>query len=274
MNVWPDAEESHATVKVFLLENAAGKNEKEINEDGSLKVTAVNSKHDRYAVYFTDASKPMAVRIEVTSENGEKSNYYLVISKKTSEEEGKTLLEKLRSENALANQAAADAVREKIAAIGSVTLESKSAIEAARAAYDALTEEQKSLVENEEALFLAEAALNALQEAADKAAANQAAADAVREKIAAIGSVTLESKSAIEAARTAYDALTEEQKALVKNLDILMNAEKVFADLLKPIVPTIPPTGDATPLTLYAALATFSLLGLMVLLSKKEKHAE
>ena len=193
------------TVKVFLLENAAGKNEKEINEDGSLKVTAVNSKHDRYAVYFTDASKPMAVRIEVTSENGEKSNYYLVISKKTSEEEGKTLLEKLRSENALANQAAADAVREKIAAIGSVTLESKSAIEAARAA---------------------------------------------------------------------YDALTEEQKALVKNLDILMNAEKVFADLLKPIVPTIPPTGDATPLTLYAALATFSLLGLMVLLSKKEKHAE
>ena len=50
-----------------------------------------------------------------------------------------------------------------IDAIGEVTLESEEAIEAARAAYDALTDAQKELVENYEDLVAAEAALDALK---------------------------------------------------------------------------------------------------------------
>ncbi|MGM9567248.1 MAG: S-layer homology domain-containing protein [Clostridia bacterium] len=57
------------------------------------------------------------------------------------------------------------------------------------------------------------------------------AGKAVEKQIAAIGEVTLESKGAIEAARSAYDALTEEQKGFVENLDTLIAAEKAYADL-------------------------------------------
>ena len=49
--------------------------------------------------------------------------------------------------------------------------------------------------------------------------------------ISAIGTVTAESKSAIEEARAAYDALTDEQKALVENYDILTAAEAEFNEL-------------------------------------------
>ena len=97
VNVWPDAADSHATVKVYPLVNAQGKNDSDILEDGSFKVTATNQGHSRYAIYFVDDTKAMAVRIEVTSENGEVANYYLVISKEAAAEDGTALLEKLKN---------------------------------------------------------------------------------------------------------------------------------------------------------------------------------
>ena len=48
--------------------------------------------------------------------------------------------------------------------------------------------------------------------------------------IASIGDVSLESKSAITAARNAYDALTEEEKETVEGYDTLTSAE---AELIK-----------------------------------------
>ena len=54
----------------------------------------------------------------------------------------------------------------------------------------------------------------------------------VIEKINAIGEVTLGSESAIAAARTAYDNLTEAQQAEVKNYDKLTAAEAAYAQLL------------------------------------------
>ena len=57
------------------------------------------------------------------------------------------------------------------------------------------------------------------------------AGKAVEKQIATIGEVTLDSKDAIEGARAAYDALTEEQKGFVENLDTLIAAEKAYADL-------------------------------------------
>ena len=137
------------------------------------------------------------------------------------------------------NKNAANAVIAKITAIGTVayTTESKTKIDEARTAYDALTEAQKALVPAETLAVLtkAETDYNALKTSADEATANQAAADAVIAKINAIGTVayTTESKAKIDEARTAYDALTEAQKALVpaETLALLTAAETTYAEL-------------------------------------------
>ena len=124
------------------------------------------------------------------------------------------------AEARLADLKAAKAVDEKIDAIGDVTLASESAIDAARAAYKALTEAQQAEVKSYDKLTAAEARLADLK-----------AAKAVDEKIDAIGDVTLESESAIDAARAAYKALTEAQQAEVKSYDKLTAAEARLADL-------------------------------------------
>ena len=126
----------------------------------------------------------------------------------------------LDAEAKLADLKAADAVEKLIDAIGTVTLDSEEAIKAARDAYDALTDAQKELVGNYQTLLDAGAKLADLQ-----------AADAVEKLIDAIGTVTLDSEEAIKAARGAYDALTEEQKAQVGNYQTLLDAEAKLADL-------------------------------------------
>ncbi len=85
------------------------------------------------------------------------------------------------------------------------------------------------------------------EEAAAQAAADQAAADAVIAKIDAIGEVVYsdESKSKIDAARAAYDALTDAQKALVTNAAVLTAAEESYAGLKAaaetPVEPSVCP---------------------------------
>lgn len=61
--------------------------------------------------------------------------------------------------------------------------------------------------------------------------ADELAAQAVVDLIDAIGSVTLESETAISAADTAYNALTDEQKALVTNAAALEAAKTAYAAL-------------------------------------------
>lgn len=144
------------------------------------------------------------------------------------------LTEAIEAYNALVkkaedDKAAAEAVEEKISAIGTVTEDSGNAIANARSAYDALTEDQKQLVTNLSVLQKAEADYAQIV----KNAGDEAAANAVEEKISSIGTVTLESKSAIENARSAYEALSAVQKALVENLSILESAEAKLYELQK-----------------------------------------
>ena len=117
---------------------------------------------------------------------------------------------------------AVDNVISAIGAIGIVTLDSEEAITAARAAYDALTQEQQALVSNLEVLTGAEATLAQLK-------ADKTAVDAVAALIAKIGNPAQEAATA--AARAAYDALTDVQKDLVgvENLTKLTNAEVQIA---------------------------------------------
>ncbi len=142
-------------------------------------------------------------------------------------------------EQAAADQAAAKAAIDKINAIGTVeyTEDCKALIDAAREAYDALTDAQKDLV-NEETLKVltdAETAYAELKAAAEQAAADQAAAKAAIDKINAIGTVeyTEDCKALIDAAREAYDALTDAQKDLVneETLKVLTDAEAEYKRL-------------------------------------------
>ncbi len=72
------------------------------------------------------------------------------------------------------------------------------------------------------------------------------ASGAVIDKINAIGTVTFspESKALIDAARKGYERLTDDQKALVNNLDVLVSAEKYYQTLKEIEESKIP---DPTP---------------------------
>ena len=74
---------------------------------------------------------------------------------------------------------------------------------------------------------------NEPDEAAKQETENRKKAEEVMEMIRALGSVTLDSGTILFAARTAYDALTEEQKALVTNYSVLVETEKAYAELIK-----------------------------------------
>ncbi len=132
-------------------------------------------------------------------------------------------------------------VMDSINSIGKVELtkECKAKIEAARSAYDALTDAQKALVPNEVLKLLedAETEYQRLEESK---------IESVVDSINSIGKVELtkECKAKIEAARSAYDALTDAQKALVPSeaLKLLEDAETEYQRLEEESeTPPIPP---------------------------------
>lgn len=98
----------------------------------------------------------------------------------------------------------------------------ETAVQEARAAYEALSDELKALVTNLDVLVKAEQQMGYIKEAKE-----------VREKIDTIGDVTIdnfdEKAELITAARTAYDLLHENAKALVTNIDTLKKAEETYA---------------------------------------------
>ncbi len=112
-------------------------------------------------------------------------------------------------------------VKNLIDKIGDVTLDSKSAIDTARKAYDALSEEDQAKVTNYDILTAAEKKLSELE------------IRNVETLIDAVGAVTLAKENQINAAREAYDNLTDEQKAEVSNYDVLKAAEDKLAQLKK-----------------------------------------
>ncbi len=111
-----------------------------------------------------------------------------------------------------------------IEAIGNVTKDSKSAIEKARKAYDALSDSQKSLVSNYSTLKSAE-------EAYEKLTDSDNSVKKVISLIDKIGTVDKKSGKAIKKARSAYDALSKKEKKKVTNYKALKSAEKAYAKL-------------------------------------------
>jgi len=114
-----------------------------------------------------------------------------------------------------------------IDAIGTVKLSDycKFLIEGSRAAYNALTDEQKAQITNYNTLVDAESQWAAL------VTESQPYANAVIDLINAIPNpvvYTQECKDAIDAAQAAYEALTDNQKYLVTNTETLLQAPTAF----------------------------------------------
>ena len=104
--------------------------------------------------------------------------------------------------------------------IGEVSLERAQVITVAMESYAALTEEEKEEVENFELLEESLKELTVLENVA-----------AVEAAIDAIGTVTAESQDLISAANSAYDALTEEEKDMVQNVDVLTAAMITYMEV-------------------------------------------
>ena len=128
-------------------------------------------------------------------------------------------------EKALLDDYEALLVMEKINAIGDLeyTPECKALIDAARAAYDALSDDQKAILPNYETLT--------------KDEADYAKVAAAVDKVTAIGDITCDdtSKALIDAARAEYEALSDDQKAFFPetSLTALENYEDAYATLEK-----------------------------------------
>ncbi|MCD8201443.1 MAG: hypothetical protein LUD47_05200, partial [Clostridia bacterium] len=133
---------------------------------------------------------------------------------------------KLTFSSGLTDDERVQAVIDLIDEIGDVQLTSSSyeKIQAALSAYEALSSELKEKVTN----------YGTLQEATDKYSSLEI--ENVETLIGAIGTVGESSGSAISAAREAYDALSDEQKAKVSNYETLTAAEAAYANIAVEVV--------------------------------------
>ncbi len=130
------------------------------------------------------------------------------------------------------------AANKVISLIDNLNVTDKQAVAQARATYEALSNAQKALVTNLAKLIAAEENIAKLEEQEKQEAANKAAAKQVDDLIDALDVKTLDDEPAVVAAREAYEALTDAQKAYVTKLAQLEAAEQAIQDL-KNVVPPV-----------------------------------
>ncbi len=132
-----------------------------------------------------------------------------------------------------ADLAAAKAVVDKINALNVKSLDDEADVVAARAAFNALTDNQKGLVTNLSKLEDAEDDIVRLKaEAAAKIEADKAAAKTISDMIDSLpATIVLTDESAVNMIRSAYNNLTDDQKGYVTNLEKLEAAEAKIAEL-------------------------------------------
>ena len=173
----------------------------------------------------------------------------------TQEELDAAVAKRSQIEEELKDAYAAENAKDLIEAIGTVTLERKAAIEAARAAYNALTEEQLAIFnelypDHLKILTDAEARYEELKKQAEQEEIDKAAAQEVIKLIDDIGgveSVTGSSGPKIRKARAAYDALTDAQKKYVTNYDVLVACEEAFDAIPNPVPTPVTPSKPSKP---------------------------
>ena len=133
--------------------------------------------------------------------------------------ENKTSLYDMSDVLLIGDNEKADRVIDLIDAIGTVTLDSETAINNAITAYNALNSKQKALVTNYTTLQSAIAQLSTLKIAECERLIN------------AIGTVTLDKEDTIVKARTYYTSLSDDEQKKVDNYDKLTAAEEALKEL-------------------------------------------
>lgn len=192
--------EKDETVELYYTSETAEKNESK-EEDSDKEDESEETKKDTPEI--ADAVMNVVYSLQITFEDGtsqeltsfavddieeaeicyEEEVAFLTYESKSEDVEISTKEAELALK---ADKKAAKTVTDQIQNVGGVTLESEAGIQAARAAYNALTDTQKKLVTNESLLAEQEAVLAALKEqAAAQAAAEQAAAQAAAAQRAA-----------------------------------------------------------------------------------------
>lgn len=127
--------------------------------------------------------------------------------------------EKLTDARETYNNLRAEETMGLINEIGTVTLNNQDVVDKAKESYDALSDEQRKLVNNSDKLLSDIEQLTNLR------------IEDVNSKISAIGTVTLDSEKTITEARDAYDKLSDNGKAKVIGYDELTLAEENYEKL-------------------------------------------
>lgn len=113
----------------------------------------------------------------------------------------------------------ADSLDEDISKIGDVVLIKSKEIKRLNDLYDGLTENQQKLVKNKEILNKATENILAIK------------ISNATSKISNIGTVNLDSKDKIIAAQEALEYLSDQEKSMVENIDMLQIAEETYSEL-------------------------------------------
>ena len=170
----------------------------------------------------------------------------------------------LEAENSYTDEdlALAAEVDKLIDAIGSVTEDSGEAIEKARYAYDSLPEKIKTIVSHPEVLIQAEQTYNQLK------------ASKVVAAIAGIGEVTLEKKEQIFAVQAQYETLTEIQKKLVTDYNVLVQAIRRYQNLVvvQPVIQQIHELGGVESITLESGTAIMAAINMYNALTGEQQE--
>ena len=114
----------------------------------------------------------------------------------------------------------ADETKSLITKIGNVKIDSKNDIEKAEDSYNALSTDQKKLVDNADVIS------QSYEQLSDILVSD------VEDKIKSIGVVSAESGESIKAARKAYTELSDTDKAKVSSFNSLENAEEEYSDII------------------------------------------
>ncbi|WP_461812348.1 Ig-like domain-containing protein [Faecalimonas sp.] len=215
--VWLKPTDVNAKMNVTSVEN--------IDKITTAKGNPSTQGHDRWNVYKKDKTKSAKIRVDVLSENGEKTTSYtltlevpikvtgLVLDQEKAQldvTEKLQLNAKVAPDNATVQTVKWNSANEEIATVdekGMVTPKKSGTVEITVVATD-----------NPKAIAKCQITIT------DKA-------KEVDDLIHAIGTVTLESKSKIDIARDAYKVLTDKQKERVTKLGTLEAAEKEYARL-------------------------------------------
>lgn len=206
-NIWPDAADPNAAVKVFVV---SGVKSNGVDPDTKeLKVTATNSGHNRYAAYFD--GNTMKLRIEVTSESGDNTReYFLTITKNSTAdtEEAQAYCDSIDPSNYLGDekaavQAAKTTLQEAIASGDAASI--TAALTAAMEAVNGSTTIQETI--------------DQLNQEIERAKTEIAAAEAAN---ASAGKTIEEAQQRIDEAQ----ARLEEAQASISDLEEALEAEK------------------------------------------------